>query len=279
MLSGWNHFLRPSVWAYVLAVLLIAFLASAAPFSAVLTAAAISIFCMLCAASITVNHCFDAETDRRSSQLHRFPVASGRIPKRTAASVSIILMAAPAAIGFFLPFQSLLLVLASIFMIITYSAPPVRIKERPFIETIWNGLGYGTVPFYLSLSIFSVPASPELHLLGIVVFLAAASGHILLQVRDIEDDSRAGITTTSTRLGRKSMVTVSRWMTAAAGAIIIYLAAVSFLNILAWASLAVGVFIFTEHRKAGNIEESYGRLRLLYITGGLLFIASLLSFV
>lgn len=277
MLSDWNHFLRPAIWAYVIAIYIIAFLASGASFALVFFGIGILVFCMLCAASITVNHYFDIGTDRKSSQLHRFPVAAGRISAAAAAGISIGLMAIPVIIGFILPPVSMIFILLSVFMIVAYSARPLRIKERPFAETVWNGLGYGAVPFYLALSIFSMPATVELHLIGVMSFLIAASGHILLQVRDIHDDNLAQVTTTSTLLGRKHMIFLSKAMIFVSGIIIFYLAIISFLNLLAFGALAAGGLVFIEHRKMVDVQKSYRKLQVLYAIGGLFFIASFLK--
>ena len=275
MLSDWLHFTRPSIWLFVLAVYAIAFFAANATFSPV-HYIGIVVFILLCTVSITVNHYFDYKYDRKSKQLYRFPVASGKISRNFAGIFSFLLIAISITLSYtFFPLNAFYLVLFAVFMIITYSAPPARIKARPYLETVWNGLGYGSVPYYLALAIIGAQKTAELHLLGLIPFLIAASGHILLQIRDIRDDKKSRTKTTSAIIGQKRMIAASKLMIAFAGLIIAYLAFVGFLSWPAWISLGIGASIFTEHRKMKDVRKSYKILQLLYIIGGLLFIASL----
>jgi 4-hydroxybenzoate polyprenyltransferase len=275
MLSDWLHFTRPSIWLFVLAVYAIAFFAANATFSPV-HYIGIVVFILLCTVSITVNHYFDYKYDRKSKQLYRFPVASGKISRNFAGIFSFLLIAISITLSYtFFPLNAFYLVLFAVFMIITYSAPPARIKARPYLETVWNGLGYGSVPYYLALAIIGAQKTAELHLLGLIPFLIAASGHILLQIRDIRDDKRSRTKTTSAIIGQKRMIAASKLMIAFAGLIIAYLTFVGFLSWPAWISLGIGASIFTEHRKMKDVRKSYKILQVLYIIGGLLFITSL----
>lgn len=276
MLADWNNFLRPRIWLFVIAVWLVAFLAADAQLSFEYLLL-VPVFVMVCSASITFNHYCDYESDRKSRQLHRFPVASGAIGRRSALLASIMLMAAPLFLAYlFLSMAVFYMLLFSGFMILAYSARPFRIKEKPFIETFWNGIGYGTLPYYISLLASEKPMAINLHFLGLILFFVAASGHILLQVRDVRDDVKARVTTTSTMLGRKRMIRLSRIFILAAGLVVVYLAAGGFLNYFAWLSLAAGAFIFLEHRRMKRVEKSYGRLQLFYVLGGLSFFLALL---
>lgn len=275
-LRDWNHFLRPNIWLFVLAVYAIAFLATDMPLAAV-HAAGVAVFVMLCTASITINHYFDYETDRKSKQLHRFPVAAGRIGRRFALGFSTMLMMSSLLLAsFFLSVAASAITLFANFMIVAYSAPPLRIKEIPYLETVWNGAGYGTVPYYLALAIGNVQLSLNLHLLGLIPFFVAASGHVLLQVRDIGDDTSSRVITTATKLGPKRMVKASKLFVLAAGAVVIYLIYARFLSAFALLALAAGAFVVVKHRRMKkDVTRSYRRLQLAYLAGGLAFLLSL----
>ncbi len=276
-LNDWNHFVRPNLWAFGLAIFLIGALASQRIIFEHFIGAIIAI--LLCTSSITINHYFDVETDRKSKQLYRFPVAAGKISKKTAAVFSLVVVLASIFLSFFLNSNSLLLVLFANFMVFTYSAPPIRIKERPFFETIWNGIGYGWIPFYLALFVSGIQINLAQHVLGLVPFFISASGHILLQVRDIEDDKKGFVTTTSTKLGLKKMKRISQGLIGLAGLVILYLAGIGFLNLLAWLSIVFGALVFVEHKRMkDDVEKSYRKLQILYILGGILFILSIIRF-
>lgn len=269
-----KNFLRPNLWIYILAIYLMPLLASGISFSLlVLTGAAV--FILINTASITLNHYFDRKTDALSSQ-DRFPVAKGVISPGTTLGFSILIMILPLLLTFYFPIQASLLTLLAIFMIVAYSAPPLRIKERPYLETFWNGIGYGTLPFYLAITMFSIPLTEGIHILGLIPFLISASGHTLLQVRDIDSDVRGNVKTTSTRHGIK-MIAFSRTMIALAGILIIYLTLTNFLNPLAWISVFSGALIFIQHKKMKkDVTKSYPLLKLLYLVGGIAFLLSLL---
>ena len=272
-----NHFIRPNLWAFGLAIFLIGVLSSRLYLAGHIVGAVVAI--LLCTSSITINHYFDAETDKKSKQLYRFPVAAGKVSKKIAAGFSLALVLASILLSFSLNTNSVLLVLFANFMVFTYSAPPLRIKERPYLETFWNGLGYGSVPFYLALLVSGIQISIFHHLLGLIPFLISASGHILLQVRDIEDDKKGNVTTTSTKFGLKKMKRISQGMIAGAGLVIVYLGIAGFLNPLAWLSIVFGALVFVEHKRMkNNVEKSYRKLQVLYILGGILFILSVLRF-
>ena len=273
--ENWNHFIRPSLWAFFLAIYLIGALSSGSLSNSSYFFGAI-VAILLCTSSITINHYFDYETDRKSRQLYRFPVAAGKISREFALFFSAFAVLLSIAVSYhYLNAMSFYLTLFANFMVLSYSAPPFRIKEMPYFETFWNGIGYGWIPYYLALFISGQLITVNHHLLGLIPFLVAASGHILLQVRDIEDDTKGGVKTTSTKLGLMKMKRVSGAMVAAAGLIIIYLASIGFLSFLAWFSVIAGVFIGLEHRRMKNdVTKSYRRLQIAYILGGIFFMLS-----
>jgi len=270
-----DNFIRPQIAIYVLAVYMLVLLLSKAPIGFIHLMGGI-VFFLICSASITVNHYFDYETDKKSNQLYRFPVAKGSISRKSALGFSIGIMSLSIILTyFFLGFLAFLLVLFANFMIMAYSAPPVRMKERPYLETFWNGLGYGALPYYIAIAITSMQLSIDIHILGLIPFFIAASGHILLQVRDIESDKKSNVRTTSVVLGLKRMVKISKAMVLVSGLIIIYLTLKGFLNPLAWLAIAAGGFSVYEHKRMkNNVTKSYRKLQIIYITGGIFFVLS-----
>lgn len=292
-LKDWNHFIRPNIWAFGLAVFLVGVLASGSfVLSGFIVGGVVSI--LLCTASITVNHYFDYNTDKKSRQLYRFPVASEKISKKVAAAFSFLIILLSVLLSYFFMGQnSFYLTLFANFMVVSYSAPPsswragnrhkllsrfpVRIKERPFLETFWNGVGYGWIPYYLALFISGQPITHLHHLLGLIPFLVSASGHILLQIRDIKDDKKGKVRTTATKLGMGKMKKISGAMVLISGLLIIYLTLQNFLNYLAFLSIIFGALVWLEHKKMKpDVTKSYKKLQILYIVGGLFFLLSIL---
>ncbi|MBI2583630.1 MAG: UbiA prenyltransferase family protein, partial [Candidatus Aenigmarchaeota archaeon] len=246
--SKWRHFLRPSVCAYLVAIYIIGVLASGV--FAVAHIAGIVSATLLCLASITVNHYFDREYDKKSKQLYRFPVADGSISPNFAFGLSALLMLVPVLLALsFLDLNSFYLILFGIFVVLAYSMPPIRMKERPLLGLIWNGLGYGLLPYYLALFVSDISITSDMHLFSLVPFLVAMSGHVLLQIRDIKDDKKAKVKTTSTVLGGLPALKLAKVMPALAGLIVLYLAVIEFLNPLAYLSVIAGAFAVFEYRR------------------------------
>jgi len=92
--------------------------------------------------------------------------------------------------------NAVILLYAGVFVF--YSAPPLRFKARPFLDSLSNAayaLPLVIVPAALSVT----PVWPAA--LGLMAWSVAK--HAFDAVQDIEEDRRAGITTTAVRLGAR----------------------------------------------------------------------------
>jgi 4-hydroxybenzoate polyprenyltransferase len=78
-----------------------------------------------------------------------------------------------------------------------YSAPPLRLKTRPPLDSISNGLY--VLPGAAAYAAVAGTAPPALAVLG--GWLWAMAMHTFSAIPDVEPDRRAGIETTATRLG------------------------------------------------------------------------------
>jgi 4-hydroxybenzoate polyprenyltransferase len=142
-----------------------------------------------------VNDVFDAEVDRgnpkkdgresryRGEALTRW-VAIGS----AALGVALLAVLPPAAAPWLLGF----LVLGA-----AYSAPPLRLKTRPPLDSLSNGLY--VLPGVAAYAALAGSAPPALAVLG--GWLWAMAMHTFSAIPDIEPDREAGIETTATLLG------------------------------------------------------------------------------
>lgn len=89
-----------------------------------------------------------------------------------------------------------------------YSAPPVRLKERPPLDSLSNGAIAVFLAFLAGASTFEAPTEiPVQHLLEAgALALAISAGHAYYAAIDYEPDSEAGLTTVATRYGRRFCV-------------------------------------------------------------------------
>lgn len=95
-------------------------------------------------------------------------------------------------------------ILAAVLLVILawqYSAPPLRLKEVPIIDSLSNGCLTFLVWFFgFSFSGSSISQVP---LKAIVNNFCVAGGHALAAVADFEADSAAGLRTIATTLGQR----------------------------------------------------------------------------
>lgn len=144
-----------------------------------------------------VNDVFDAEIDRENpKKAGRETRYRGDAITKWGVVVSAILGlallpvlpigAAPWLVGF--------LVLGTI-----YSAPPVRLKARPLLDSVSNGLY--VLPGAAAYVVVAGTAPPALAVVG--GWLWAMAMHTFSAIADIEPDRRAGIRTTATVLGHR----------------------------------------------------------------------------
>lgn len=88
---------------------------------------------------------------------------------------------------------------AFLFLSLEYSAPPLRFKIRPFLDSISNGLYL--MPFVISFTAVNGSIPPLSVIAG--GWLWTMAMHTFSAIPDIEPDRKAGIDTTATFLGRK----------------------------------------------------------------------------
>jgi 4-hydroxybenzoate polyprenyltransferase len=88
-----------------------------------------------------------------------------------------------------------------------YSVPPIRLKERPPLDSLANGLGFFLLPFVMGYSMGADPAAMPLKYY--LLALSVCGIHALATAADYEADKAAGHRTLAVAFGRR---------TAAAGA-------------------------------------------------------------
>ena len=148
-----------------------------------------------------LNQILDRESDKTNDKL--FLLSEGHITVKNA-YIEMGLVFVISLIGsFFIDLNIFVVFLLSLFMGITYSVPPIDTKGKPFLDIIWNGIGYGILAFvagWLSLAGFS-----RLMLItSIPYFFAVAAVFVNTTIPDIEGDFDEGKITTGVFLGKRN---------------------------------------------------------------------------
>jgi 4-hydroxybenzoate polyprenyltransferase len=88
-----------------------------------------------------------------------------------------------------------------------YSVPPVRLKERPPLDSLSNGLGYFLLPFMMGYSLNADPRTMQLKYY--LLALCVCGVHALATAADYEADRAAGHRTMAVAFGRRAACAVA----------------------------------------------------------------------
>ena len=83
-----------------------------------------------------------------------------------------------------------------------YSVPPVRLKERPPLDSVANGVGYFLLPLVMGYSLGADPRTMPLRYY--LLALSVCGVHALATAADYDADKAAGHRTLATVYGRRS---------------------------------------------------------------------------
>ncbi|MDD7960811.1 UbiA family prenyltransferase [Microbacterium thalli] len=145
-----------------------------------------------------VNDIFDQDTDALNPR--KGSIEGARIEPRevTLIAWAVAITNIPFLVYFVialpLPAVALILLYAAVFVF--YSAPPLRFKARPFLDSLSNA-AYGLPLLILPVALEAPPVWPAV--IGLLAWSVAK--HAYDAVQDIDEDREAGITTTAVLLG------------------------------------------------------------------------------
>ncbi|HDM35721.1 MAG TPA: 4-hydroxybenzoate polyprenyltransferase [Candidatus Syntrophoarchaeum butanivorans] len=150
--------------------------------------------------AFSINNCFDLKEDMRSRKTKN-PIAVGVIGFREAIITSMGCALSGMALSYIsfggIPSVIFLLLLLLAF---AYSAPPLRFKSLPPIDTISHGLFFGALLFLYGFAVVEKPPSSIL-LLAVSIFLYSILIELKNHMNDYESDLAAGTITTACWLG------------------------------------------------------------------------------
>lgn len=229
--------------------------------------------------AVTINQFFDYETDRRSSKKRNMPLVIGLIKVGYSLVYGLLLLFAALIAAFLINFNVLYITSFAVALSIVYSCPPVRLKKRPFLDSICNGICYGFLPTLVGWFIVS-SWSWSSFIICIPLFFGYTAGHMLLAIPDIKDDQKFGIRTTAVILGYKLAVFAATSLFLVMTFLIsayIYLTIVPLTSIIIYPAIA---YVFYEllnlFRKGERVRENvYEKLSIAFLIIALLFLVGL----
>ncbi|MGD9636662.1 MAG: UbiA family prenyltransferase [Pirellulales bacterium] len=151
-----------------------------------------------------LNDIYDFDSDRRSERRRKIWGAVVGPADHMFVWRSAIAMA-PLVIGAALYTKQPLNVAATIALVVVswaYSVPPLRLKERPPLDSLSNGLGFFLLPFAMGYSLGADPR--QMSLKYYLLALAVCGIHALATAADYEADRAAGHRTFAVAFGRRA---------------------------------------------------------------------------
>lgn len=180
-----------------------------------------------------INDVFDYESDLRNprkggvegaildKRMHRLTIVAA-IATNVPFLLALILLGGPA---------SWLVLAISVFAVIAYSAPGLRFKERPFLDSLTSSTHFVSPAVY-GLTLAGATVTPQLIALLAAFFLWGIASHAFGSVQDIKADREAGIGSVGTVIGARATVRLS---------VVAYLASGVLLLLLPWPGLLAAV--------------------------------------
>ncbi|WP_312170432.1 prenyltransferase [Microbacterium sp.] len=104
----------------------------------------------------------------------------------------------------------------SVFAVIAYSAPGLRFKERPFLDSTTSSLHFVT-PAIVGLTLAGGTVTPTAVIVLVAFFLWGMAAHAFGAVQDIGPDREGGIGSIATAIGARATVRLAIVLWAAAG--------------------------------------------------------------
>jgi 4-hydroxybenzoate polyprenyltransferase len=151
-----------------------------------------------------LNDIYDFDSDRRSDRRRKVWGAIVRPEDRALVWWSCLAMA-PLVVAGSIYTGILLNVASAVGLLVAawaYSVPPLRLKERPPLDSLSNGLGYFLLPFAMG---YSLGANPLTMPLKYYLLALAVSGiHALATAADFEADRAASHRTFAVAFGRRT---------------------------------------------------------------------------
>lgn len=153
-----------------------------------------------------LNQITDIETDRLNKKL--FILSENLMSVKAATIEMLLLLGAGIFFSYKFNYNFFILILISTLLGIAYSLPPLRLKGKPILDTLNNGIGYGMINFAAGY-LLSKPFEWSIFLTFLPYFLSICAIFINTTIVDIEGDKRSGAITTGVFLGAKVSAIIS----------------------------------------------------------------------
>ncbi|NJE29808.1 prenyltransferase [Thermococcus sp. 18S1] len=228
---------------------------------------------LVTSAGLVINEYHDYELDVLANRTE-LPLVSRKVSLRTAKLLGYGLFIPAFVLAGLISPKALAITLIASFFAVAYSAPPLRFKARPLVDSLTNGLTYGPVTMGLVFESLGLPVRwAVVYSLPFLVLLSA--GHMLLAIPTIEEDLSLGARTSASWLGRERGIRVGMLLFAVST---IMVAAYCLLGYYPRASLMVLPFMaysvlqLRRWLRGADRREVFRRMEFALLLGALAFL-------
>ncbi len=166
----------------------------------------LAVYTMLIGGIYILNQITDIETDRLNKKL--FILSENHLPIRNACIEMFFLWFSALLFSWFFGYLFFILSIISLIIGILYSLPPAKLKGKPFLDTLSNGIGYGMINFAAGW-LMQRPLESAVFMKFLPYFLSISAVFINTTIVDIAGDKKAGEITTAVFLGEAKSYVVS----------------------------------------------------------------------
>jgi 4-hydroxybenzoate polyprenyltransferase len=200
---------RPIVWPVLPLVYAFGIVASRASLSGVAIVQMLLLTFPMNLIGCGLNDIYDYDSDRRSPRRRAVWGALVGDQERMLVWRASLAMTPLIVLGAFFTRNgnNIVAAVALVLIAVFYSVPPVRLKERPPLDSLANGLGYFLLPFAMGYSLGADPRTmaPRYYLLAICV----CGIHAVATAADYDADRAAGHRTLAVAFGRRAAAGVA----------------------------------------------------------------------
>jgi chlorophyll synthase len=157
---------------------------------------------LLGGATILFNDFFDRKKDTISRRKEHLPLTKGLLNPNSIYRLSIALFIFAIIFAILVSLWFALFLIICIFLSILYSAPPLRLKERPGLDIFTNAIASGIL-CTMAGWVINKPLLEFPILWGIISFFGVGAIYIPTTIIDFEPDIKKGVKTIATYLGKQ----------------------------------------------------------------------------
>jgi len=226
----------------------------------------ISIFCTI-SFTFSINNYYDIDSDKNNPRRRNVnALALGDVSKMHIIIINLIFLFIPIITCIFLKDIILIIFcLLLLFMGWAYSAPPLRLKNRPAIDLIWHFFGF----FFYVLwgSLFTGQINYTIWLVAISAGIFSCIFQIYNHILDYDYDRESGTTTFTVWAGLKTTKTVLNivaWIHIFVIGSLIVIYSIHYISTIVIVLSGVGIGIYKSKPKIASPTKKYSIISFLF---------------